>query len=187
MNKKSLLLLISGVALSACGQGYSSYQNGFYGYHKNDSSGSVVSNAYDVSLSDVREVYKDSNVEVYDIDQYPSMYKTQRRYARPPIGYDLNKKIPVKDKSVEIYDLGFAQVPNNVAAPRDITSPYGEQNLSLSPPSNAQDDFQSPFLIVEDDEMLTDPMSGENTQTSVIVAVSDDGGSYDDVELMTGF
>ncbi|MGB1076685.1 MAG: hypothetical protein ACPG05_00110 [Bdellovibrionales bacterium] len=137
----------------------------------------------DVTLTNVRGVYKDSNVEIYDLNQYPSSYAAQRQYAKPPMQYALNSKIPVKDRSVEIYDLSYATASSG--APVN-TLTQETQQLPLVPPSGAKDDYASPFYVIEEEGSLTDPLAGENSQTSVIVPPSS-SAQEDDIELMTAF
>jgi len=163
------ILAVSATTLSGCG----------YSLVKQDSVEivPVVVHRPDITLTDVRTAYKDSNVEVYDLAQSPSAYASQRVVMAPPVRHTLNKDIPVKDRSVEIYDIGFVPM-NSGAAPMPVTK--------LSPPSDARESFTSPFYVIEEDGMLTDPLREEQTtQTSVIVPPSqEDDGEF---ELMTGF
>ena len=136
----------------------------------------------DVTLTTVRDTYKDSSVEIYDLNQPPSVYVDTTQPIEPPVKYVLNKRIPVKDRSVEIYDLGFTPLSGG-AAPLE-TAPQ----IPLAPPSQAKEGYRSPFQVIEDDGLLTDPSSGNNTETSVIVPMTESqDSSDDDFELMTGF
>lgn len=179
--KKSLLSLfvLSAVTLSGCG----------YELRKVEAVNYVpvrVESPH-ISLSDVREVYKDSHVEIYDINKYPSEYGSQQAQAKTKQQYPLDKSIRVQDRSVEIYDIGFApSIASQSSSPSLNREPVAI--APLSPPSQARDDYSSPFFVVEEDGMLTDPANDDtNTQTSVIVPPSEAVETEDDFELMTGF
>ncbi len=122
---------------------------------------SVTPHAKEVTLSDVRTAYGESSVEVYDINRFPSEYPTTKPIMPTNVQYKLNKNIPVKDRSVEIYDIGLAPV---VPQRRDVPV------TPLSPPSGFKSDYDSPFYVIEEDGLLTDPDAGmQPSRTSVLV------------------
>jgi hypothetical protein len=134
-----------------------------------------------ISLSQVREVYKESSVEIYDLNEYPSAYASQRPSSSAH-QYALNKKIPVKDRSVEIYDIGFAP---SISTMQQVQKPV--TITPLSPPSHAREAYTSPFYVVEEDGLLTDPAVGNNAVVPSVIVPAKEPVADDEFELMTGF
>ena len=166
--KKYVLSFLTVSVLSLSGCGYEVTQT-----HKAESV-YVRMSSPEITLTDIRNAYSDGSVEIYDLNVLPTAYA---RAAPTPVPTPaLNKRIPVRDRSVEIYDIGFV--------PMHTTSIPAAQ---LAPPSGAREDYSSPFHIIEDDSMLTDPFSDE-VHTSVIVPPAQDQNEGDDgFQLMTGF
>ncbi len=132
----------------------------------------------DVTLTDVRRAYSDGSVEIYDINKPPSAYAPARvgpvtQQIKPP----LNKEILVQDSSVEIYDVGLMSPQESQMAP--VTS--------LSPPSDTREAYHSPFQVIKDEPLLTDPFSEEEKQISVIVPPPRQQPEDEEFQLMTGF
>ena len=159
-------LAVSVLSLSGCG--YEVTQT-----HKAESV-YVRMSSPEITLTDVRNAYSDGSVEIYDLNEFPTAYASTAPAPVPTPA--LNKRIPVRDRSVEIYDIGFVPMPT-------ASLPAAQ----LAPPSGAREGYSSPFHIIEDDGMLTDPFS-DDVQTSVIVPPAQDQNEGDaDFQLMTGF